>query len=171
MMAAATQPLEAQQVRPPCRKCGSASRIRKHGTLTRRATGQKVLMWGCVKCRRWFMDPHSYLGQSGRLPNLEKRKRALRLRRRGLTYAQIAKEMGIKNKGYAYRLAHFMFPTTSGVLVGRRVVLHIRPEAVQGLREIYSEHEKTDRPLSLSAFASELFEDAIISRRSKKVIP
>jgi transposase-like protein len=168
-MAAATQPLEAQQARPPCPKCGSASQVQKHGSLTRRTTGQKVLMWGCVKCRRWFMD--SYLGRSGRLPNLEKRKQALRLRRRGLSYTQIAKEMGIKNKGHAYRLAHFVFATSSGVLVGRRVVLRIRPEAVQGLREIYSEHEKTNRPLSLSEFAAELFEDAIISRRSKKVTP
>ena len=73
--------------------------------------------------------------------------------------------MGI-GAAYACRLANYVFQTKGGALVGRRVVFCIKPELVKGLAELYAEHEQT---LSLHQYARELFEDAIITRRAKKI--
>src|SRR5258708_2167940 len=113
-----------KHTRPPCPKCGSAILVRRHGWLTRKATGERVQMWGCLRCRRWFNDPDKYVGRKGALPNLEKRDQALRLRRAGLTFAEIGKRLGV-HATYAYRLANFTFVTRGGIPVGRKIVLHI----------------------------------------------
>jgi transposase-like protein len=157
---------------PACPACRTPAHVFRAGLIERRKRRGPVQNWKCGRCKRRFLDPAAPRIRPGRQPDFRLKERVLALRKTGMTFQRIGETLHM-SKARARVIA--TYTTNSEVVVEQRVAVRfevfVKPSLLESLRQMYQAANGGTMGAnvqSVSAFASELLECAIIDFRAKQ---
>jgi hypothetical protein len=152
-----TLPAKSREV-PACPRCGRALAVHRAGWNERKS--DTVQAYRCLPkdggCGAWFLEPSREFVAPGRRANLRRIRSVLEKRRRGLTFSQIGKQLGI-SAARARVMAAYRGPVPSGTKIGCRFEVVVSPHMILSLRGIFRDamRRECESDAEMAEFLSE----------------